>query len=800
MQSIVNILGLGLGISVCVLIVLFVHDERSFDKFHKKGERIYRVFAREDWGENQQFFNTNTPFPMGPALKDNFPEVEHQVRFNNVGSIVKVGESQFTETIAVGGKDFFQVFDFEVISGDPNRALSNQNSVVLTKRYAQKYFGDSDPIGKSITLQLNEKEENFEINSVIKNIPGNSSIQFDILISDLNYPKLYSQQTITSAWFNINPETYILLREGVDKRTIESKFPSLFETILGEKEFHESKYAAGLQLLTDIHLNTDYPVGIAPVNSPKYSYVLAAIALLILLVACINFVTLSVGRSIQRAKEVGIRKVVGAERSQIIFQFIGEALIVTMTSLIVGIVLSVLALPLFNDLAGKQLHLEPTLFIFLTCLSLVVIIGLMAGSYPAFLLSNFRPILIFKGNLQGASSKQGLRKVLVGVQVVLSIFLISSTLVMQKQLSFLQNKDLGFNREQLAVVQLNAPRVGRMSEKIRAGFAEAEMFKAELSSNPEIIAVGTASHDFGNGAWTSIGFTDDNGTYRNFNMNVIDDKYIPTLKMEMVQGRNFSSENPSDIRRGVIINEAFAKEYGWTDAVGKKIPGKAFADHEVVGVIKDFNYSSLYTKVSPLAMAMDPMIFFSGAENMNVDNSPIPKLMIRLRPGNMENAIGQIRTVWEKLSDGEEFSFAFIDQALAAQYRNDQNLGKIVSIATLLAMVIGSLGLYALATLAMQNRIKEISIRKVMGASGKSLLLLLSGEYVYLILISTIISVPITWYAMSQWLQSFEYRVTVGWEVFAMAGILSMTVALLAISYQTIKTTMVRPAETLKYE
>jgi putative ABC transport system permease protein len=590
------------------------------------------------------------------------------------------------------------------------------------------------------------------------------------------------------------------VQEGTDPKQIEAKFPSVFKTILGEEEFKQSKYAPGLQPITDIHLNTDYPVGIAPVSNQRYSLILAAIASLILIVACINFVTLSVGRSIKRGKEVGIRKVVGAQRGQLITQFIGEALIVTLMALILGMVAAWFSLSTFNELSGKQLVFPWNGFLILIMGGLLMIIGLIAGSYPAFILSAFKPISILKGGIQSGSSKQQLRKWLVGVQLVLSIFLVSSTLIMSQQLDFLQNKNLGFNKEQLAVIRLQVPRGGRLAERVRLGFEKAELFKAEFSKIPDILSACASSHDFGNGNWMIIGYTDDAGVYRNFNLNSIDDEYIPTLKMELVQGRNFSQEIVSDVRRGVIVNEAFIKEYGWSDAVGKKIPGKNFLDHEIIGVVKDFNYASLYTRVQPLVMVQDPAIILSGVENISIDSSPLPKLIVRLQPGNMQVTIDQIKGISEKISSGEEFTFSFVDQALAAQYRNDQNLGKIVRIATLLAMFIGSLGLYALASLAMQNRTKEISIRKVLGATEQSLLMLLTKDYVFLILISLLLSVPITWYMMSQWLQSFEYRVAIGLSVFVWAGALSLVIALLTISYQAIKAAWTRPADTLKYE
>ncbi|MEP2671599.1 MAG: ABC transporter permease [Cyclobacteriaceae bacterium] len=797
-HSIINILGLGIGIACCILIVLFVRDEWTFDTFHTKADRIYRVWAREDYGKDEVFFYTVTPFPMGPTLKNNFAEVEYQVRINDINPQVKVGENLFSERVTIGGKDFFRVFDFASEVGESSTALEGANNVVITKSVAVKYFGDSDPINKVIAIQLGDDFQDFAVKAVVQDLPTNSSVQFDILISDLNYPKLYNERTLTSGWFNITPETYVLLRSDANVNQLESKLQPFMKTQLGSD--FDAKYEVGLQPITDIHLNTYYPAGIAPVSNPKYAGILAAIALLILFVACINFVTLSVGRSIKRAKEVGIRKVVGAERKHVIFQFIGEAIIVTIIALVVGILLSYLNLPLFNDLAGKQLVIEANGFMLLIALITVLIIGLFAGSYPAFVLSGFRPVSILKGNITTGSSKQGLRKVLVGVQLVLAIFLISSTMVMRDQLEYLQNKDMGFNKEQLMSVQLNVPGNFRLTERIRKGFEKTQPFKNELGKVNGVTDVFAASHDFGNGSWTQIGFTDESDTYRTFNLNVVDANYLSSMNIEMLEGRSFSEENVSDPRRSVIVNEALVKSYGMTDPVGKRLPGKNFEDHEIIGVVKDFNYSSLYTSVEPLVLVMDLGVIGAGIENIEIANNPTPKLLVRLQPGNMNATIDAIKSVWDQLTNGEEFAFTFVDEAMAAQYRNDQNLGKIISIATLLAMLIGGLGLYALASLAMQNRTKEISIRKVMGASEQSLLALLSKDYVYLVAVSLLFSIPMTYFMMSNWLESFEYRVAISWYVFLIAGGISLVVAIVTISYQAIKTAWSQPAKTLKYE
>ncbi len=796
-HSTINILGLSLGIACCVLIALFVNDEWTFDTFHAKADRIYRVYVKEDWGENQQFFNTTTPMPMGPALKDNLPEVENFVRFAAINTMVKVGDKQFSEGVVLADRSVFSVFDFELLKGEREVALRDQYNIVLSKDVAEKYFGQNDPVGQTLSVQLGETFEEFTVTGVSQ-IPTNSSIRFSLLIPDHNYIRIFNERQLTSGWFNIHPSTYVLLREGITREQAESKFPDLFLRLLGEEDFKQSNYAPGLQPLTSIHLDNSYPAGDAPVSDPRYSYILGAVALLILFVACINFVTLSVGRSMKRAREVGIRKVAGAERAQLMAQFVGEAMLVTALALVVGVVLSVLALPLFNELAGKQLVISWNGFLLVVVGSLLVIIGLMAGSYPAFVLSAFRPMVVLKGSLQTGSTKQRVRQVLVGVQLVLSIFLISSTLIMQQQLRFLQNKNLGFNKEQLVVIQLNVPRVGRLSERVKAGFEQARQFKIELSKINNVLASGAASHDFGDGSWTEVGYTDDQGTYRNFFMNAVNADYIPLMKMEMVIGRNFT-EAIAD-RKAVVVNEAFAREYGWTDLSGKRIPGKGFADHEVIGIVKDFHYTSLYAPVRPLVMVQDPAIILAGSENINFENNPMPKLFVRLAPENMQATLDQIKAVWDRLTNAEEFDFTFVDQALAAQYRSDQNLGQIVSLATLLAVIIGSLGLYALASLAMQNRKKEISIRKVLGATEQSLLVLLGREYVVLIVVCLVMSVPLTYYLMQNWLSTFQYRVEIGPAVFLLAGGLSLVIALLTISYQALKTAWTQPAETLKYE
>jgi len=798
-HSLINILGLGIGIACCILIVLFVRDEWTFDTFHTKAHRIYRVWTLEAYGEDEKFFNSVTPFPMGKTLKENFAEVSHTVQFHESSALVKVGDKQISEVIQIASEDFFEVFDFTLISGSVKEALQSTSSVVLTRKMAQKYFGSEDPINKTMAIQLGERFEDFSVKAVLEDIPSNSSIRFGILISTQNNGKLYDER-MQNGWFNIIPETYVLLNEGAAPSSLTPKFIPLFKTLLGPD--FEGTYEVGLQPLLDIHLNNDFPAGIAPVSNPRYSYILAAVALLILIVACINFVTLSVGRSLKRAKEVGIRKVVGAERHQLIFQFIGEAVIVTLLALVVGFLTAILTLPLFNDLARKALSIELNYFMTGVALLMVVIIGLIAGSYPAFVLSNFRPVTIMKGSLNIGSSKQRMRYVLVGVQLVLSIFLISSTLIMRDQLKFLSNKDLGFNKEQLLIMQLNVSSgpEARFTQRLQDGFEKVEQFKIELAKIGGVASSFGASQGFGQGGWITIGYTDSQNNYRDFSLNVVDEDYLPGMQMTLVAGRNFSKDVSSDKRRSIIVNEALVREYGWKDAIGQRLPGTRFGDHEVIGVLKDFNFNSLYAQIEPVVLITDLEVLRSGIENIAINSSPVPKIMARISPGNVQQTIGQIEDVWNKLAPGEEFSFTFADEAMQRQYESDQNLGKIIGMATLLAIIIGGMGLYALASLAMQNRTKEISIRKVMGATEQSLLVLLSKDYFYLILICLVVSVPLTYYMMSSWLVTFEYRVEISWQIFLLAGGLSLVIAMITISYHAIKTAWTQPARTLKYE
>ena len=798
LHSLIMIAGLSVGIACCILIVLFVKDEWTFDKFHSKAERIYRAWVFEDYGKDEQFFNAVTPFPLGPALKENFQEVAEYVQIHNISQEVKAGVDAYSETITIATPTFFDIFDFEVLDGRVKGVLDQQTQTIITRSIAEKLFGTVNAIGETITMNIGNGEQEYTIKAVVQDPPSNSSIRFGILISDLNNKILYSERALGS-WYNVLAENYVVLKKGVSGAELETKLPSMVKQVLGER-YVEGQYKIGLQPLLDIHLNTDIPQGIAPVSDPQYALILAAIALLILIVGSINFVSLAISRSISRSKEVGVRKVVGAKRQQLIMQFLSEAVIITFIALLIGVVVAYLSLPLFNDLSEKSLVLQPDLFNGLTMLGLILIIGVMAGSYPAMVVSAFKPVSILKGKISVGGGNKGLRRVLVGVQFVLSVFLISCTLIMREQLTFLQSKNLGYDKEQLVVLQLNVPREGKMTDRISSAFEKGEIFQNELAKYPEVVSTGMASHTFGSEGWTNVGYTDDNDKYRQFNMNVVGADYIPTMQMQMAAGRNFERDNLADTRSAVIVNEAFVREYGWENPLGQSIPGKNFPDHEIVGVVQDFNYASLHGEIQPAVLVMDPKIIFQGIENISISSSPIPKIFIRIEKNKIAAALPTIETVWNQLAQEEEFQYNFVDQALAAQYEQEQNLGKIVSIAALLAIAIGSMGLFALASLNMENRTREISIRKVLGASERTLLMLLSKEYLLLVIIALLVAVPFTWFFMNDWLSTFAYKINIGAGIFLLTGVIALMITLLTTSFHAVKTARKQPANTLKCE
>lgn len=798
--STVNILGLAVGVACCLLIAEFVQYEWSYDAFHNKSDRLYRAWVLEDYGENQRFFNTLTPVPLGPALTRHVPEIEHTVRLSTFNGLVRKEEIAFDERIHLVDPIFFEVFDFPLQQGVTN-PLSEANAVVLTPETATRYFGKADPVGQTLSIRIGDTPQEFVVAGVTAEVPSNSSIQFTLLVPWAKSHDVYDDRQRRS-WGSIIPETYVLLQKGVDRAAVETKFSSMIQQEIGGDGRREGSYTVGLQPMTEIHLDTDFPQGLAPISDPAYSYILSVLALLVLGIACINVVTLSVARSAGRAVEIGVRKALGAERRQLMQQFWGESGILTALALVCGVLLAWLSLPFFNDIAGTRLALrfDATLLLLMGVLALVL--GWVAGSYPALVLSGFRSVDVLKGDVKVGGSNGWLRQGLVVAQFAFAVFLISSTLILSNQLHFLQTKNLGFDKEQVVVIPLEGALTqgrGGIGSEIKAGMETATLFKQELKQHTFIKQTAAAALMPGASGWFNMGYMANDGSFLKFQLNVVDPDFLETLGMELVAGRNFAGYGTADESRGIIVNETLAASYGWDDPIGEQLPGQ-FGSHEIIGVVRDFHFQSLHTAIEPLVLVMDIEPIMMGISDITIDSSPAPKLAIRLAPGSAREALPVLEGVWNRLAAGQTFAYSFLDERLDSQYRAEEQLRRLVGIATFLSIFIACLGLLGLAALTVARRTKEIGMRKVLGATVPGIVVMLTKDFAQLILIAFFLATPIVYLVMDRWLQDFAYRIDIGLGVFMLAGAVVLAIALLTISLQSIKAALANPVDSLRYE
>lgn len=572
--------------------------------------------------------------------------------------------------------------------------------------------------------------------------------------------------------------------------------------VLGEEEYSNSNFAVGLQPITDIHLNTEMPVGIASVSDPTYSYILGAIALLVLLIACVNFMTLSVSRSTSRAKEVGIRKTVGARREHLMYQFWGEALLMTILALAFGVILAELLLPYFNALSGTALSLNINGRSVLVFIGLACLISLVAGIYPALILSGFKPVEVLKGKLQIKGDRSLFRKGMVVFQFTLSIFLIASTIIVNRQLDYMRSKDLGYQKEQIVVLQTDIAltRETGFSEAFEEARQKRDLLSNVLAGESSVLDVTSSVYTPVQSGWIGVDYRDANGKKYQFNVNFVDATYLDVMDIAITEGRGFSEENTSDARRAIVVNKALVDDYGWENPIDKRLPGQGFIDHEIIGVTENFNYASLRTEVEPLAMAINPAVLLSGIDNIGIASSPSPRITVKLAGGNIPETVDVLKEAWADIAPTEPFNFTFLDEAVDNQYRQEERLSQIVIFGSSLAIIIACLGLFGLASLMVVRRTKEIGVRKVLGASSTGIMVLVNKEFTKLVLTGLLLAVPAAWYAMTLWLQDFAFRVSINVWVFLAAGLMTLIVAWLTVSYQSVKATMINPVESLRSE
>ena len=797
----INIFGLAIGIASCLVIVLFVNNELSYDRFHKNANRIYRINGDIKFGPNHWKLAV-APAPFANAIVNDYPDVESAVRFRSLGSsLVKrsEGADNFKENIIWVDSTFFKIFSIHVLQGNPGSALKEPNTVAISKKAADKYFPKGDALGQSLIL---DNTSNVKVSAVFDNMPENGHLHFDILISMSGLDEAKSPQFLSN-----NFNTYLLLKEGVDAKAFEKKLAGLVEKYIGPQaaallggEFTMEKFRASgnkleytLMPLTDIHLYSDLTAELGPNSDITYVYLFAAVALLILVIACINFMNLSTARSVNRAKEVGVRKVLGSLRSHLVRQFLMESILLTFFSFFLALALAMGFLPVFNDLAQKKLALpwmDPSFYEILVASALII--GVLAGLYPSFFLSTFKPVNVLKGNLSLGMKSGFIRSSLVVFQFVISIFLIVGTITVNRQLDFIQNKKIGFNKDQVLVVN----DAYALRDKLQT-------FKDEVLNN-SFIQNGTISGYLPvSGTWRSDNSfwpegaqpTQDNMVgLQSWNVDV---DYMKTLGMKIKAGRDFSAEFPSD-SSAVILNETAVQQFKLgEDPLGKKIttfsgnkpdgtPDPAqLKSWTVIGVVEDFHFESLKQNISALGLML-------GKSQGTIS--------FRFEAKNSQDIIRAVEKTWKALAPGQPFQYSVLDEDFGRMYASEQKLGKIFALFAGLAIVIACLGVFALTAFTAEQRTKEIGIRKVLGASVTGIMVLLSKEFGKLIVIAFVVAAPLAWFGVEWWLKNYTYKVEVGVLVYLIAGLLAFLIAWLTMSYQSFKAATSNPVESLRAE
>jgi putative ABC transport system permease protein len=779
--SVINVLGLSLGLASAMLILLYVKDEVSYDRFQAGVDNIYRVvYHTYNPDKTVGGGSGNTGYMQGPKFTANIPEIKSFVRLQSGSIDIQHGTDVKSQDILYADSNFFSMFTFPLVSGNPKTCLLQPNSMVISQDEAKLQFGNQEALGKIIMVKGENQFEPYTVTAVAKKCPQNSSIKFDVLLPI----KVSKEDEMTKLnWFNVFLNTFIVVNPNADIKVVESKMKMVYEAEAKDaiKEVAEKYGVTGttvysLQPFMDMHLSKTFQAnnGLSDASNPMFSYILSGIALFILLIACINFVNLTVARSVKRAKEIGIRKVVGGDRKQLIFQFLGESFLLCLLAFVVAVVLVWLVLPVFNDLSNKALALSYLFDVKLVAgyILLFLLTGLLAGFYPALVLSNYNPVQTLYSRFQLAG-KNYLQKSLVVLQFALASFLIIATLTIFSQFNFLTTQKLGYDDSN--VVQVNKDNLTRK---------EAELFKAELMKNQNIRDVAPKN----GGSWGTVAKVG-NDSILQFAYETVDESYLPLLHVPILQGRNFSSSFPSDSSTAVLVNESFVRKAGWKNPIGQQVNfwynnNKIYT---VIGVVKDYHFESLTQQISPQLFTMKAGNRFGMA-------------LIKIRPNSETESLRHIQQVFKKLFPIAPYSYSFKDQENIKNYESEAKWKQIMLFGAILTIFISCIGLFGLSVLSAEKRTKEIGIRKVLGASVRSVVTILSQDFLKLVLLALLISVPIAYFAANKWLANYPYRITLSWVLFAAAGVLVILIALTTVSFQAVRAAIANPAKSLRTE
>ena len=772
--SLINIFGLAFGMALSILMFMYVYNELTYDNFHKNRDNIYRVILKMENKEGKADISAITNAAVGPSMVKEFPEVRNMVRFTDpVGGFFNNGEKSYkVHSVSYADSSVFSVFTFNLISGNPKTALTEPYTAVLTEKTAEKIFGDENPVGKTIRYNNNDS---YLITGVVEDPPENSQLKFGALLS---FTTLYKMKNMYLGWDGgYNYYTYIFLNKNSSPENLQKRFPDFMEEQIN-REYRDVGWFVTLIIepLKDVHLYSVSDYDLPTKGSLSRLYIFASIAVFILLIACVNFINLSTARSVKRAKEVGMRKVTGATKGQLISQFLGESILISIISLIFALLLIELVQPEFNRLISANLDFfrQSNYILIFSLLAVTLFAGLIAGSFPAFYMSGFQPVAILKGYFNTMKGKPVLRNVLVTFQFFISVVLIVSTIIIIRQLDFLNSKSLGFDKDNVMLVELGS----------ETAMKKAMVIKNQFRNVPGVTSVAASTSYPGVGLTMNGYFPEGYDNSIMIHVMDVDYDYLGLMNLKVVQGRNFSQEYGTD-STAYLINETLAKQLGWKDPVGKYISrdGK----HKIIGVVKDFNFSSLHDNIGPLIITMKPWDYYYY-------------LSVKINPESKENTIKALEKAWTGIVNNEPFSYTFLASTIVANYNKERQTARAFIYLAIISIVIACLGLYGQAAFSTEQRTKEIGIRKVFGATARNILSVLSGGFAKIILIANLIAWPVAWYFMDKWLLTFAFHINIVWWIFAVALALSLIITAATIISQAIKASYTNPVEALKYE
>jgi len=797
--SFINVFGLSVGMTCCMLIALYIRHETSYDSYHKNIKQLYQLgttFVKE--GRDDR--TPNTPAPMAQAMKAEFPEIAESTRLMALFADDKTllqnmddagPQKSFYETKGfMADASFFKLFTYNFIEGNPETSLENANSVVLSEEIARKFFGDQPALNKVIRISSNTNgDTNFVVTGVFRpmNKPSQIDARFFVSVKGGDLEEFINKQTdmVGNNMFH----TFFLLKPGSNPEDLESKFPAFVQKYIGDDlkkaGFYKKQFLVPVK---DIHLHAGMPVDISRVGSVTYLYILASIAIFTLLIACINFMNLSTARSSRRSAEVGVRKVLGAEKGSLIRQFLGESVLMSLIAFLLALIITQILLPSFAALSGKDLSfsIKQHSGLLAGFFGLAIVTGLLAGSYPAFYLSSFKPVKVLKGKISNSLAAVSLRKALVVFQFVISVVLIVASVIINNQMQYMRNKDLGFAKDQQVIIPLRSENAKNIYPSL----------KNEIKNNRQVQGAGAAFYYPGILNPSDLGLYMEGKTVKDAHIvhtNVVDESFLQTLDIKPVAGRLFSEEFPADTNNRMILNEAAINKIGFSSpqqAIGSNVHfdwrGETIT-FTIVGVVKDFHFQDLHVPIEPYGFQLNNQPYYNY-------------LMVHAKAGDLPSLVKSMEATWNKLNPNEPFEYSFLDDDFQKNYQAENRLSAIVGYFTIVAILISCLGLFGLATFSAEQRTKEIGVRKVLGASVGNIVGLLSRDFLKLVIIAIVIASPVAWWAMNKWLQDFAYRTHIGWTVFAITATIALCIALLTVSFQAIKAAIANPVKSLRTE